>query len=832
MTLTETYNSLLKNIEEETVTILQCNGVPGSGKSQIIRKIAEEFPFGKGSESDVVIKWHIQCKDSGHDVRFELTLLVERLLKSSFDVTQEKYHSVVDNLDMDEASQLVDTLISIQKPILIIVEDPQPKDKKLLKSLCCCLQSQSKTKLLSTKFHVYVTSRKTYADLCSRSPCYRNETVRGFTEQEAIEYLNGGLSDEKKAAARKIFRRFSGLPLGLQAAKGYCKIARIDYLEYFVLMEDVDYDIVTEEKKAIKEEYGGSVQHVFPAIVMPFLPGEETDIAAILSWKVLCCISYFHYDRIPRFALEQCCHFLREKKVKNPHLKNKVEIGTLITKLREHGLCTETDEGEITFHEVVINAFRLNQHSVVAKFNPLKKAMEILCSLVSKDMRKKEHCRKMYKLRRHLQSLLIHINKYEEIFEDENDSILLRALTSHLHETAAAIMLNESPLFWKESDEHFKKALEYLWPEAIKYVDKTTNQSEEKLARVIIEESKFKASRLPKDFTIKYASKLEVYFEEDELEFLYSKCASGNCFSDVKKLYKGKGCPEELIRKLQECGLFLADNEYRQIFYAERFAFILHSWSRLVLYSDPEEVEKIGEKCLWMSELSNSVSIECKNSCSVSLLSEHLSKTRGWVPILLKLKKPADELKTALKICEKALNDPTDDNMYENGMLTEVYGPSNDSTRTFLLRYIVRINARLHKNASSNVVAEADKRCQELRTLAEKHIKTISTCLMCLIYCAKYYAAKGEFDKALKCYKTYFNFEPTHKPRFNVQCWAIYNYARTIGEHRSCSSDHKDAVLEECKKLLIKKDVMNKSLKIRLKDRIRVLDAEFFVKPF
>jgi len=72
-------------------------------------------------------------------------------------------------------------------------------------------------------------------------------------------------------------------------------------------------------------------------------------------------------------------------------------------------------------------------------------------------------------MRRHLQSLLTHIENNECFFSDSKDELLMRALTSHLHETAGAIMLTKYPLFWKETDLYFKKALEHIWPEMTKY---------------------------------------------------------------------------------------------------------------------------------------------------------------------------------------------------------------------------------------------------------------------------------------------------------------------------------------------------------------------------
>ena len=828
---TETCTTIRKKIKDEKAMILQCHGVPGSGKSQIVRKMAEEFPFKKSSssETEILVKWHIQCKDSGHDVQQELKLLAERLLKSSHKkVTQERYQNVVDNLEMHQAGDLVNILVEINVPVVIIIEDPPPDDReKLLQSLCRRLKCLANT--VSSKFHVYISSRQSNV-LSKHEIC--SVQVKGFSEKEAITYLqNGGLNDEEKNAAHVIYKRFGGLPLGLQVAKGYCKKVRIPYMDYIDLVQDVEYDIINEERKETVKEYGDSAEHVFQALVMPFVPNDNDDTTAVLPWKIICCISYLHYDRIPRSVLEQCCHILREGKVKKPLIKNRVEVGALISKLMEHNMCTETDEHEITFHEVVLNAFRLNKHSVLKdKFKPLEKAIEIMSGLVSKDMRKKGHSIKMYKLRRHLQSLLEHIEKDEHIFKSSKDALLLNALTSHLCETAAAIMLNESPLFWKQADLHFKKSLHHIWPEMSKYtqtgLQKCTKNKDE-IAQDILKHSESKASQLPTDFTVKYASKLEFCFEQDELDFLESRSSCRESFADVKKSLKDKGCTEIMVRKLQRCELFLSDDKYRPIFYAERFAFILHSWSRLVLYGDSEEVKEVGEKCILMSDLSNKVSVACKKLHNVSLLAEPLSKTGGWIPILLKLKRSSEELKDALKACKDAMQNHEVDDMYENGMLKEVYGPSHKNIRIQLLRYIVRINARLHKGATPEFVAEADEHCFELIELSIKNARELSSCLMCLVYCAKYFGAKGDFVKALRCFDKYFKLEPECNPRFNVRSWATFNYVRAVNAHENCPFEHKQKASEKCNEVLQSKDVMTRSLKRGLNGYMKNLKAKY-----
>jgi len=153
------------------------------------------------------------------------------------------------------------------------------------------------------------------------------------------------------------------------------------------------------------------------------------------------------------------------------------------------------------------------------------------------------------------------------------------------------------------------------------------------------------------------------------------------------------------------------------------------------------------------------------------------------------------------------------EDMYENGMLKEVYGPSHNSSLVQLLKYVVRINARLLKKATPEFEAEADELCCQLIKLSVTYAKQISSCLMCLIYCAKYYAAKSDFTKALKCFDKYFELESLCNPRFNVHCWATYNYARAVNAYQDCPKHHKEDALSKCYAVLQSKDVMNKSLK-------------------
>ena len=858
MVTTKTFNSLREKVEEQMVMILQCHGVPGSGKSQIIRKLAEEFPFkSHGNEADdnnILIKWHIQCKDSGHDLQEKLKELAKTLLNKSYIEKQDDCQSIVDTLEENDTKPLVDTLVKVNVPVLILVEDPPDNRMTLLKNLCLNLSIHTKIhKSLFQKVHLYVSSRKNIfllEDELNR-PYYRLEQIQGFNRQEALDYLSlkkiENATDDKSA----VFQFFSGLPLGLNAAKAFCKKARINYKQYLELVKDVDYDIINKEKEAVKKEYGHSAQHIFQAIVVPFMPRNKNDKAAALRWKVLNCLSYFHYDRIPSYVLKQCCHLLRESKVKNSVLRNEVEVGTLISELLDHNMCSETDEHEITFHEVVLNAFRLNRLSVVEEsFNTLKKSLEIMCSLVSKDLRKKEHSSKMFKLRRHLQTLLDHVENNEQIFDNKIDEPLLRALTSYLHETTAAIMLGDSPsLFWNKCEKHFKKALDVMFPDKTdKICEYSTmtkdNQNVVHLAQKILEISKSKGSQLPPGFTAKYASKLKLCFEDrqDELDFLKSRSIDPQCFAELEEQLSDKVPYEFIIKKLQDCGLFLSNDIYQPVFYAEKLAFILHSWSRLVLYGDPDDVKKISKRCSWMSSLSHEISIECRTSYGVALLAEHLSIRGGRIPIFLKIKESPEVLKNALHDCEEYLRNEKIPDVFENGFLREVYGPSTNNTRITLLRHIVRINARILGEKCSESVKLADQRCQELFELSKKHVKPIRICIMCFIYCAKYYAAKDDFDQAMKCFEKFFELESSCDPRFHVRCWAVYNYARAVIKFENCSPEHIKSAFNKCMNVLskrvelkeniensTKKSEINKDLENHLNDCKNILDQKLQV---
>ena len=840
--VTGAFQNTYDNAKGQSKYILQFFGIPGSGKSQLVRFLAKKFPYtataaasDESNLSPLFIKWHIQCKDTRDDLNSELLKLAEKLQEESFVKKDTSLKSTLEeNFKKCSAIQFLKLLLECRPkvPILIIVEDPPETARNLLQhffqSLNQCFRST-----VHTAFHIYVTSRSKSAIITKGMPqidCHKTVNIKGFSKEEAIRFLEGESSDERDLV--EIYNRCSGLPLGLLAAKGYCQSTGWSYNEYLHLVNNSErtYDILEREKEAILTEYGKSVEHIFPAIVMIFF--DATPEAANTLGKILSCVSYFHYDHIPRYLLEYCCHIVSERKMKNVKqskadaelrtisLTNKADVGLLTNKLLENGMGTKTSDGAITFHEVVQNAFRLKQQPM-EDFNPLKKATEAICGLVSLDLRRKKNSIRMNQLLPHMQALLHHLDKNLETLENDNDFEILKAVASLLYQAVGALLLGDSKE--DESDAMFRKSLEMIWPEMVDVALLQTTDPEE-LARKIIEKSTKKAQSLPRDFIIKYSSWIMLsHFDDDEVAFLNEE-SQGN-FENVKNLVNPLASRTLLIEELQKRKLFLLDEEFRPIFFAERFASILHSWSRCFLFRDHDP--EIEQKCLRMYTLSKSVS-DCAYKSSITepgirLLTQWLSQIAGLIPFLLRQEDKPEHLRKALKLCEEMISNEKL-KMYEKGSLKRAFDPPM-ITRSSLLRYIVRINARLIKSSEQSVaqLQQADEKCLQLFQLITGNAEVLSNYIGFIIYCAKYYAAKTDFAQAMKCFKEFFERTSNQKlkPKLSTEFWATYNYARAVNVHGKASSHDKLEAIQRCKIILssdkisqIQDDLKQKLIKV------------------
>ena len=147
------------------------------------------------------------------------------------------------------------------------------------------------------------------------------------------------------------------------------------------------------------------------------------------------------------------------------------------------------------------------------------------------------------------------------------------------------------------------------------------------------------------------------HFDDDDDEAFLKEESQGN-FEKVKHLLNPLASRTLLIVKLREYKLFLLDEEFRPIFFAERFASISHSLSRCFLFRDHDP--EMQQKCLRMYALSKSVS-DCAYQSSTSeqeirLLTQWLSQIAGLIPFLLRQKDKPEHLRKAQKLCEEMIS--------------------------------------------------------------------------------------------------------------------------------------------------------------------------------
>ena len=787
------------------------------------RSLAEKFPYSDSvaatnqslPTSLHTIKWHVQCKDTGDVLKKKFKYLAEELQENGF-IEKAPLRRLDEDFEDNKARVFVEMLRNCNVPVLILIEDPSDAENELLTSLFNCLDKKLH-RSHDHKFHIYVTLRsllpETKEEFSARE-WHKTLNVNGFSKEEAIFFLKvNNIKPDAEEDLVKVYERFSGMPLGLLAAKMFCQRSGINYKKYLLLAEDSD-DILLEEKEAMRQKYGQAVEHVFQAIVMLFFPGKDTvssDTSETLHWKMLCCISYFHYNRIPRFLLERCCHCIREKKFeKYSEVTNEAEVGKLINNLLAHGMCTKKEDDAITFHEVVLNAFRLKQH-FAPNFNPLKKAMEVVCGLLSLDLRRKENYLRMPNLQNHLQALLEHVENNQRILEEDDDFQSLNAVISRLYQDLAVLLGKQSN--YEKSNEMYQKSFNQIWSEKKDVISPDQNKTLEEIAKEIIKASKDKVQHIP-SFLSKYLSWIQIsHFKKDEIEFLKSE--SKGDFAEVEKDLNVLDSKIRVVEKLKACKLFLPDDAYLPIFFAERFASIMHGWSRNYLYSDGDQDL---EKGLWMSSLSKAVSLDVKSSSGIPLLTEWLSQIGGQVPFLLKQKNNPNSLQEALRLCYEMIKDENL-KMFENGLIQKAFNPTT-LTRISILRYIVRINTRLVNSSSDqSFLLQADKQCEELIELIEEHKDGSSYYIAYLIYCGKYYAARKNFDSALKWFRKFYDLSA--EPEFDIECWAAYNYARAV--RYASSTQDKDDAIQKIKIVLESNKVIKDDLKNRLEAEREIL---------
>ena len=431
---TKCYEKILNQVQERGGVVLHCAGLPGSGKTQIIRQLVQEFPFSSDNDR-LVVKWHICCKDDGHKITDMLKKLAEHLQKYHF-IDENNCQVIKGHIDVNNsAKELVKVLYDSNASVVIVIEDLEEKDD-LLRDFVRCLKIESQN-LRSAKFHVYVTSRKRTSVISneeireikkSEFP-YIEETIDGFSKSEAVEYLcDSTISQDQKAAA-EIYERFSGLPLAMQFVKRYCEQMIYKYQTYNEKVNADSVNVMPHENEAVTEEYKFDGSHLFHRIIMPLwkINGRQNS-DSYLHWNFLACLSYLDYQSIPSLIFKHFYSTLHRDCAGSSSAKTvdvDYEVNRLINHLVEQSSCKRGDDGAMCFQKVVVNAFLISwQEQCKAdrnQFDSLKRAHSMLSSLLkSKEAKDKQTLTKLVK---HLECLQAHAKSDSSICKKEKKNI-------------------------------------------------------------------------------------------------------------------------------------------------------------------------------------------------------------------------------------------------------------------------------------------------------------------------------------------------------------------------------------------------------------------------
>lgn len=821
-----TYKNIYSKIQNEVVTVRFFYGKRGGGKTHLVQKLAEQFP--KNS-----IKIDISCKDA-------TTCVKEKLKQLAFEFKKDKgidYTQCIEiqyELDNNSAEKLVNALRIINKNILIIIENFDESEKSLIKSLFTSLEKLIPLNL-RFKIHVYITSRENII-FEGLSQSQEKVIIQGFNQEEAVEFLfSKGPEGSTKEDAEEILNHFEKLPLVLVAVKAFCITCKVGYKECFEKLQS-SYP-PERESWSYYEDYGKMFPELFNAITIPFLPEAKSDFNLTLYWKVMCCVSYLDHNMMPESVITQFSEYLCDRKD-----SNKDSSKNLIQELVKWKLCKKAkinDKDFLNFYPVVLDAFRFKAQALrkqnldpLENFDPLKQTFVMMCGMVSKDMRKPKHSDKMFRLRPHVENLLKHVEE-TKMLQSERDPSLMKVQASHLHETLAAIMLAESPILQQKSEDHFGRALINLSDQ--KFVDFINNKKkmkdhdlEEELAEIVVKKSEELGSSLPKTFITDFTSSLNISSVKEDISFSNSDNKKDE---KRRKLSLSKSHSKtNLMNNFKKSKFVLSPEKHSKIFYAERIAQIVHSWSRVVLQADKKKLERDGTWYKRLSSLSTCISKQCREKLEVSLLCEWLSSKKVRISILLKQKSSAMYYE-ALQTCKEALSTTRENTyMYEDGFLKNAFEPSYQLSRIYFLRAMVRIYARMVKSRSEDeaFLKEGDNVCNELFNWSTE---TEKVNVMSLIYCAKYYASRQHFNKSMECFDWYFKSledDPDRKPNFNTQCWAVHNYSRAV----ACFPPYSKAgdALKKCKDLLqVHDDFMRGDLNSLLNEHVEKLEEIYSV---
>ena len=815
----------------KTTSVLHISGLPGSGKSEIVRQLAVEFPYA-GGES-IYVKYQIDCSDNSEDTVEGLKHMLDTMYDNNLLERSSRWKTACSCLERSCTTSYLKLLANSSVPILLIVEDPPEKDRKLLEDLMCVLDD-SETLQCQKLLHVYITSKS--KEICNSADvrCYLQFQLRGFLIEESFELLEVSKSDslEKQQAAEEISAIVSGLPLGLIAVKATCKKTGKSLRQYLERYKRCPAATHRLERKTV-EELGS--KHIFQCMVR-LLYSQYT-----VLWSTMQVLVMFHHGAIPQQLIAKVMQFQRNCQGENLHETldtNDWESCEFISDVEKFGICSVYEnlcsDTAVSFHRVVFVAVRLHLKEEGSVLKSLQEALFAISALVHKDVRKASNFAFMKSMQPHIDRVLRFVDEHPEIC----DQFLVNMTVAHLQEVLGVIRQPIEP-----AEESLRKSVDTIWKEAKRFSNLDLvpinnvdwrSESAGKYAKKLAQ-SLLAAGEKMKDEDIefeKYIS-LVMQFAPSEQKFLQDLCSSNELADFLKATPQERFriSPKMLttFRDLESGTLFLDRDSHCTVFFVERMASALYSLGRVVINTRRVITPNEREKFVWFSDVAHGLCVHCERSSGVRLLFLRRGAV-AKVAVRLKSIQALDPetkkdvlLQARREVEELVENKVTRDQPYfENGLRKSVSNAFEDMT---YLRYIVRVDTKLFALSSPHErekrMKNADEFCSHLHEVAVTNDEW-QLSPKCVIYCGKYLASKSDYSAAAELFSKALSSQAIQTDKALLFPWACSNYARCVakGELRDRVSD----AIDKCEEALKFREKIVDDLLSKLEDRLETLE--------
>nr|XP_039270570.1 LOW QUALITY PROTEIN: uncharacterized protein LOC120345200 [Styela clava] len=811
----KSFKDILECVQGGENRVIHVYGMSGSGKSQAVRAVCEHLDKTIGN----FIIFHVQCQRDMDLVKKKWQEFINSLERAGLLTNDDKHDLEIDGEDL-KMQRAIHIFKKFNLRALFVVEDVTKEENNLVQKCVTAVLDQSDDNQIIQMVTVDQVKNAFYIqeDIDALNN-YVVQQVTGFTEEEAEEFLNIPNQNSSKKERQQLAKVLAYSPLRLLLAKIYCQTYGESYKKYFEGLGK-DQDVIDVEKKIMDEHpelHGLGENHGYEVILKILKPreeGGEKEKREERQFEVIKMMSFLNNENIPDLLIGRLFQAVEE--ISNEQIQK--EVMYLLQKLEskcdasvcDTKLSHEYGNQLLNIHMDILHAVRMSM-SEDEKAKVLVNVVQAMISLVGKENRLRTDSVLLYDMLNHMNHVtelgVQFLEKEYKLDTPKKENFELQMSLSRLYEVLGFATTQHSPV---TKDDNFEKAIDYLWSIACCYTgnsffrlcpgNHTTKAAE---LKVLLH---YGCDKNPHQ-TAKKHKKLKKASEKIPLEFIQRNCSrlfpvTSDLLGGMKRkigekqqkemaetLKKQRYLTDLQLKTLQGNNCLLKPNVLRSIYLTERIASILHSRGRQVLYLKNDITREEQKRYEWYTELGLELCKIMYEDTKVKSIFEYILVANNKLPRMLhsRQNETDDEFWERIEKARQlamALRDVRDD-FYEHGIYKLVSG--TPYTILNAMKYLVKAITKLYKKrevAQQHPIPTAIAECEQVYKIAKENAAEFVVASSCIVHVGKFYAAIGEYEKALEVFHLSFNHENGINSQFNknpnIFAWALYNLGRAI----------------------------------------------------